>query len=365
MDNIPIGDRPADNVVPLRGDPQPQDAAEASPGGGDEEISWEEAVARDAEAPQPDPPPRSKPNADLTALVEQGLRVGLGLAVGAASAAANGLRAQIPKDPEAPPKPEGSEPFSLLTGAFLGAVVEAAELTSKAFGSMAEAAEPVASWVSSPPFLRGVADAAASGLRFMDGRWKAEEASTQRTAEEFVQGLIPQVTGAALDQLDLTSLVKRVDLNAVLDDIDVDRLVESIDIDAILARVDIDEIVQRVDLNAVAAGINVDAIIDRVDLDAIVSRVDVTGIAQQVIEDVDLPSIIRESSGAMAGETVQEVRLQSMGADRFVARVVDRVLRRDRAATAGPAAPPAPSTETSPEDPLENSPENPPENPED
>jgi hypothetical protein len=346
MDNIPIGERPADNVVPLHGQPEPP--VEPQDGAGDEEISWEEAVARDADAPPPDPGPRAKPNADLTALVEQGLKVGLGLAVAAASAAANGLRAQIPKEPEATPKAEGSEPFSVLAGALLGAVVQAAELTSKAIGSVADSAEPVASWISSPPFLRGVADAAASGLRFMDGRWKAEEASTQRSAEEFVQGLIPQVTGAALDQLDLTSLVKRVDLNAVLDDIDVDRIVNSIDIDAILARVDINEIVQRVDLNAVAAGIDVDAIVARVDMEAILDRVDVTGIAQQVIEDVDLPGIIRESSGALASETVQEMRLQSMGADRFVARVVDRVLRRsqrDQDAPAPASAPAAPAPE--------------------
>ena len=138
MDNIPIGDRPADNVVPLRGEPDP--TVEAQGGGGEEEISWEEAVARDAEAPPPEPGPHARPNADLTALVEQGVKVGLGLAVAAASAAANGLRAQIPKEPDAPPKAEGSEPFSLFTGALLGAVVEAAELTSKTLGSLADAA---------------------------------------------------------------------------------------------------------------------------------------------------------------------------------------------------------------------------------
>jgi hypothetical protein len=308
-------------------EPQSQVAEED----GDEEVlSWEEAVARDADAPPPDPGPHRKPNADLTALVEQGLRVGLGLAVGAASAAANGLRAQIPKDPEAPPKTEGSEPIALLTGAFLGMAAEAAELASKAFGQIADAAEPVASWAASPPFLRGVADAAAGGFRLMDGFWKSEQTSAQRSAEEFIQGLIPQVTGAALDQIDLTSLVKRVDLNSIISDIDVDAIVNSIDIDAIIAKVDINEIVSRVDLNAVAAGIDIDAIVGRVDMDAIIDRVDVSGIAQQVIEDIDLPGIVRESSGAMASETVQQVRLQGMGADGFVARVVDRVLRRER-----------------------------------
>ena len=239
--------------------------------------------------------------------------MGLGLAVGAASAAANGLRAQIPKDPEAPPKTEGSEPISLLTGAFLGMAAEAAELASKAFGQIADAAEPVASWAASPPFLRGVADAAAGGFRLMDGVWKSEQSSAQRSAEEFVQGLIPQVTGAALDQIDLTSLVQRVDLNSIISDIDVDAIVNSIDIDAIIAKVDINEIVSRVDLNAVAAGIDVDAIIERVDMNAIIDRVDVSGIAQQVIEDIDLPGIVRESSGAMASETVQETRLVGHG----------------------------------------------------
>jgi len=119
-------------------------------------------------------------------------------------------------------------------------------------------------------------------------------------------------------------------LRADITTLDVDAIVNSIDIDAITAKVDINEIVSRVDLNAVAAGIDVDAIIERVDMDAIIDRVDVSGIAQQVIEDIDLPGIVRESSGAMASETVQQVRLQGMGADGFVARVVDRVLRRER-----------------------------------
>lgn len=334
MENIPIGKSEPDNVVPIRlgGEPEPPEPEpeHAGPEEDEEVLSWEEAVARDAEAPPPDPGPHRRPNADLTALVEQGLRVGLGLAVGAASAAANGLRSQIPKGPDAPPKTEGSEPISLLTGAFLGMAAEAAELASKAFGQIADAAEPVASWAASPPFLRGVADAAAGGFRLMDGVWKSEQGSAQRSAEEFMQGLIPQVTGAALDQIDLTSLVQRVDLNAIIADVDVDRIVNSIDIDAIIAKVDVNEIVRRVDLNAVAAGIDVDAIIERVDMDAIIDRVDVSGIAQQVIVDIDLPGIVRESSGAMASETVQQVRLQGMGADGFVTRVVDKVLRRER-----------------------------------
>jgi hypothetical protein len=80
-----------------------------------------------------------------------------------------------------------------------------------------------------------------------------------------------------------------------------------------------DAILDRIDLDAVAS---------RIDVEAIVQRLDLVAIANSVIEEIDLPEIIRESSGAMASDTVQGIRLQTMEADRLVARVVDKVLRR-------------------------------------
>lgn len=76
--------------------------------------------------------------------------------------------------------------------------------------------------------------------------------------------------------------------------------------------------------------VDIDAIAARIDLDAIVARIDLPAIAQQVIEEIDLPEIIRESSGAMASETVIGVRMRAVDADERVARIVDKVMMRRR-----------------------------------
>jgi hypothetical protein len=46
------------------------------------------------------------------------------------------------------------------------------------------------------------------------------------------------------------------------------------------------------------------------------------------VEGVDLPEIIRDSTGSMVSETVHDVRVQGIEADRAVSRLVDRLLRR-------------------------------------
>ena len=91
----------------------------------------------------------------------------------------------------------------------------------------------------------------------------------------------------------------------------------------------VETIVDRVDVNRAADRIDVDRVIAHTDLVAIVDRLDLAGIAQEVIDEIDLPRLIRESSGIMANETVQTVRVQGMNADRLVSRVVDTVLRRE------------------------------------
>jgi hypothetical protein len=55
---------------------------------------------------------------------------------------------------------------------------------------------------------------------------------------------------------------------------------------------------------------------------------DLIALANEIIDGVDLPEIIRESTGSMASETVQGVRMQSIGADQAVSRAVDRLLLR-------------------------------------
>jgi hypothetical protein len=101
---------------------------------------------------------------------------------------------------------------------------------------------------------------------------------------------------------------------------------------------------ERVDLDAVVQAVDLDAVAARIDLDKIIERLDLPTLAQGVIDDIDLPGIIRESSGSMASEAVQGVRMHSIEADDAVAHTLDRFLRHRRHAPA-PAPAPAPATE--------------------
>jgi hypothetical protein len=80
-------------------------------------------------------------------------------------------------------------------------------------------------------------------------------------------------------------------------------------------------------------------VLDRVDLNSVVrQRVDLVGIADEVVEGIDLPELIRKSSEAVASETVRGVRMQSIDADETVSRLVDRLVpRRRRSARDQPA----------------------------
>ena len=183
--------------------------------------------------------------------------------------------------------------------------------------------------------------------------------------------LVPSVVGAVVSRLDLTAIVKehvdldevvrdvdvdaiagRLDISAVLDRMDLTALVrERVDLDAVVREVDIDAIAARLDLDTVAARLDVDAVAARLDIDAVIARIDLVGIAQEVMDALDLPAIIRGSTMSVASESVQDVRLQSIAADEAVSRVMDRLLlrRRHRAAAVNGAAPdPAAAAEAIP-----------------
>lgn len=119
--------------------------------------------------------------------------------------------------------------------------------------------------------------------------------------------LVPAIADAVVARLDLTDLViDRVDLarvvNSTLDEMDLTSLV--------LDRVD------------------VDAIVGAADIEAIIDRVPIVAIADYVIDEIDLPQIIRDSTSGVAGEALDSVRRQGVGADMLLSRVVDSVIRR-------------------------------------
>jgi hypothetical protein len=173
----------------------------------------------------------------------------------------------------------------------------------------------------------------------LDG-WAARGLAGQRRAQEAaaraVQSLTATLAAAVLDEIDLNQVVARVDLERIVERIDLNQIAARIDLDAIIDRVDVDAIADRIDLDAIAARIDLDAVVARVDIDAILARVDLPALTEQVIDEVDLGEIIRESSSTMAAETVDALRVQGMRVDGLVSRVVDRILLREGARQTGP-----------------------------
>jgi len=132
-------------------------------------------------------------------------------------------------------------------------------------------------------------------------------------------------------QLDIDAIVSKVDIDAITRQVDIDAIVSKVDIDAIVSEVDIDAIAKRIDVDAIVERIDIDTIVNRVDVDAIVRRLDLVGLAEEVVNGIDLPEIIRQSTGAMASDVVRDARMESIDADVAIARLVDRVIRRRRA----------------------------------
>lgn len=180
----------------------------------------------------------------------------------------------------------------------------------------------------------------------------ADGASVQdllgQIATKTIEQVLRHVDVAALVQqyVDLEAIIAGLDLDKVADAVDVDRVAGRLDVDAVLDRVDLTGVVrERVDLDAVVREVDIDSVAARIDLDKIIERLDLPTLAQRVIDDIDLPGIIRESSGSMASEAVRGVRMHSIEADDAVANTLDRFLRHRRQAPAPATTPLSPTTE--------------------
>ena len=108
--------------------------------------------------------------------------------------------------------------------------------------------------------------------------------------------------------------------NAILD------AVVPVAVNAVVSRVDFNEIVKdHVDVNEIVA---------QAELTPILDRVPMTEIADYVIEEIDLPSLIRESTGGVADGLLSTLRFQAIQTDNFVSGIVDRVFfRREKRAS--------------------------------
>jgi hypothetical protein len=86
----------------------------------------------------------------------------------------------------------------------------------------------------------------------------------------------------------------------------------------------------RATITAVAVEL-VDRVLDELDLNALVrERVDLIGLADEVVAGIDLPSIIRESTGSVTADVMDDVRSQGERADDAVSGIVNRILGREQ-----------------------------------
>ena len=214
-------------------------------------------------------------------------------------------RALVPLRP--PPVPGGQVDMPwLLAAAALGLAVEAQRRSLNAAGAVAGRLGGPLRVLARPAVAVARGSLAVAGHHLNLDGWVAQGLAEQRRA----QAVAVKAARAMIAAL----------VTVVLDEIDLDQVVSRVDLERIVARIDVDDIARRIDLNAV---------VGRVDLDAIVARIDVPGLTEQVIDEVDLGEIIRESSSTMASETVDALRVQGMRVDGLVSRIVDRVLLRD------------------------------------
>jgi hypothetical protein len=186
-------------------------------------------------------------------------------------------------------------------------------------------------------------------LTALSRRGAEQRALAEDAFSRLLDVLVPIVLVEVLQRIDLTTVVKQyVDLDAVVAGVDLDAVAARIDVDAVAGRLDVLAVVnridltalvqERVDLDAIVGGVDLDAVAARLDVEAIIKRLDLGAIAEEVIAAIDLPEIIRESTGSMASETVRGARMQGIAADEAVGRAVDRLLlRRGRRSTQAPS----------------------------
>jgi hypothetical protein len=136
--------------------------------------------------------------------------------------------------------------------------------------------------------------------------------------EQLAQAVAERVVSLVMDAIDMNALLERIDVDALINRVDVDGVVSRVDVDKLIDRVDVEKIIERVDVEKIIERVDVEKIIQRVDIDALV-------------EQTELGTIIARSTSGVASEALDVVRAQAVGLDDFVARWINRILRRSSA----------------------------------
>jgi hypothetical protein len=304
---------------------QPPSADDGRPQPGQHVVPWT----------RPEPPAIG-----MTGLLRRATDLGLGAASLASNAAVDAIERFVPGEP-----PEGDEVSApgvvrLVPGALLGAGLAAQRRMLDVSAQVERGMAQVAGALARTPVVGIPVRATEDYL----GRWsdagEVEQARNRALVTEFVRRLAPELATAVITQLDMSSLTEQLPIDAIVASVDIDALLDKVDVESIIDRVDVEKIIDRVDVEKIIDRVDVEKIIDRVDVNAIVARVDVQSImnqvdiapmANEIIAEVDIGSIVRESTGSITGDAIDGGRVTGMRLDGFVDRVVDRVLLRRKA----------------------------------
>lgn len=197
------------------------------------------------------------------------------------------------------------------------------------------------------PVVRDVLVGIDSSLTRWSERGDAELERRQTVVIEFAARAVPALFDAFFERVDFAAVVHRVpladivaaiDLNAVLEQVDLNAVLARVDVDALLERIDADALMGRIDVDALLGRIDVDLLMSRVDIEAMLNRIDLGPVVAEVLTEVDVGGIVRESTGSITNDAVDGARLTAMRLDTFIGRVADRILLRgqhDRSALTG------------------------------
>jgi hypothetical protein len=252
---------------------------------------------------------RSAPAEAATSGIDQVIDVLIGLVTLGASATTS-----IVRGPEDEPA-GGTDNPTLVAGAAAGFLIEGL----RAAGAMLTAVErtvvapaaAAAGTAAERPEVREL-------LQHWQQSWDEQRERSDPAASEALRRGVRRAADALMEQLDTTDLV--------LEHVDIQRIAETVDINPLVDRLDMDRLADRIDM---------DALVARLDIEALIGRLDVAAIAAEVIEQLDIPDLIREVTAETTSEGVRNVRLRGVGADRAITKVANRLLGRADDAGAG------------------------------
>jgi len=84
------------------------------------------------------------------------------------------------------------------------------------------------------------------------------------------------------------------------------------------------ELLSRVDMNMVLSDVDMDALVERVTMERVLEKVDVNSFMADVVTTLDAAGLLREGTGALASQTVDQIRTLPGTATRIAGRVVRR-----------------------------------------